>query len=40
MNPEDFLSKEGNMEIKPERLYDFRGGIDLDEFRNMVAIET
>ena len=28
------------METKLERLYDYGGGIDLDEFREMVAVNA
>ena len=28
------------METKLERLYDYSGGIDLDEFRKMVAVNA
>jgi len=28
------------METKRERLYDYSGGVDLDEFREMVAVNA
>jgi hypothetical protein len=28
------------METKQDRLYDYSGGIDLDEFREMVAVNA
>jgi hypothetical protein len=37
---EDFLSKEEEMETKHKPLNDFSGGIDLDEFREMVAVNA
>jgi hypothetical protein len=40
MNPENFLSQGGDMETKQDRLYDYSGGIDLDEFREMVAVNA
>jgi hypothetical protein len=40
MYPENFLFKGGDMETEHESLYDYNGGVDLKEFREMVAVNA
>ncbi len=37
---DDFLSEGGYVETKHEQVHDFSGGIDLGEFRDMVAVNA
>jgi Protein of unknown function (DUF2934) len=41
MNSEDILSKGGDMKTEHQSIYDkYSGSIDLDEFREMVAVNA